>query len=646
VQFSYYRRPLFLLLLVYAGGLFVFRERLLRPEALPFALPRAGAVAEGRVAEYPVLVPGGVRFELEASSFYGRPARAGLMVYAKPGDFSYGDTVELFGDLELPPGASVPGSLDWADFLARRGIGAQLRAREVEVKRRAGPALLLARRARESALASFRAALPPEGAAVLGGVVLGEKKSVPPDLKEAFQDSGAMHLLVASGSNVGFVVAVVYFLLSRLGLGRRWSGGAALGLAGFYVLAAGLDAPLVRAYLMFAAGLLAWLLRRESGAFQALAAAALLILLLSPRSLFDAGFQMSFLAAYGLTVGLALWGRYLKAGGPAGAVLGVLAVSFFAQLCLYPVLAVYFHKISLVSLLSNMALVPASGVAMGLGFGLALSGGFLFSALAWAAGLFMDVFLWTVRFFAGLPFASVSVAQPSAWFVAGFFILALALLHAPLLGFRRRRLYLAAGLGLGVASAGSFGGPADAPARYKAQLFGDTDTAAALVSAPGGLFFVNPGVNGRKAADSVLTAGRASLDAVLLTSLEEKNFSGLEELGRLVRIDLLLLPCGPRPPALARVLAGLEGRGTRVRRLWPGETAEAGEKISADWGGPGPGYTGAGDLLDWEIGAVKLSAGGAAAEKIAPCGAPEEPAEAQGRQTVTLEFELPPGGCR
>ncbi|HCC48899.1 MAG TPA: hypothetical protein DEQ38_12395 [Elusimicrobia bacterium] len=642
---SYYRRPLFLLLLAYAGGIFIFRDRLLTPEPLPFALPRAGAIVEGRVAEYPVSVPGGVRFALETSAVYGQPARTGLMVYAKPGAFSYGDTVSMLADLEIPPGASVPGSLDWADFLARRGIAAQARAHDLDLVRQAGPALRLARRFRTSALGSFQAALPKEEAAVLGGVVLGEKKSVPPELKTAFQDSGAMHLLVASGSNVGFIVAVVYFLCARLGLGRRYSGLAALGLAGFYVVSAGLDAPLVRAYLMFSAGLAAWLLRRESGAFQALTAAALLILLLSPRSLFDAGFQMSFLAAYGLTVGLALWGKYLKSGGPAGKALGLLLVSFFAQLCLYPVLAVYFHKISLVSLLSNMALVPASGVAMALGFALALSGGFIFKALAWAAGIFMAAFLGAVRFFAGLPFASVSVPEPSAWFVGGFFILALALLHAPLLGFRKRRLYLAAGLGLGVASLGQVGGPrGDGPLKYKAQLFGDSDTACVLVSAPGGLYLVNPGVNGQKLADSALTAGHTSLAGVLLTSLEEKNFSGLEELARLVGVGSVLLPPGPRPVALARALGGLEKKGTAVRRLWPGERAETGELIAASWGGP-QGYTGAGDLLDWEIGAVKISAGGLRAEKSAPCGAPAGAAEAESWKTVTLEFELPPGGC-
>lgn len=646
MHFSHYRRPLFLLLLAYAGGVFLFRGRLLRPEPPPFELPRAGAVVEGRVAEYPAAAPGGLRFELKVSSYYGRPAGGGLMVYAPAGDYSYGDTVELFGDLELPPGAAVPGSLDWADFLSRRGIAAQARAREVAVTRRAGPLLRLARRFREAALASFRAALPPDGAAVLGGVVLGEKRGVPPELKAAFQDSGAMHLLVASGSNVGFVVAVVYFLCARLGWGRRRAGAAALGLAGFYVLSAGLDAPLVRAYLMFAAGLTAFLLRRESGAFQALCAAALLILLASPRSLFDAGFQMSFLAAYGLTVGLALWGKYLRAGGPAGLAAGALAVSFFAQLCLYPLLVLYFHKVSLVSFLSNMALVPASGLAMGLGFGLALSGGFLFAWLAAAAGWFMAAFLWLVRFFASLPFSSVSVASPGPLALAGFFALALALLHAPLLGLRRPRLYLAAGFGLALSGAGLLGGPGRAaPQVWRAQLFGDSDTACALVSAPRGLYLVNPGMNGRKLADAVLTAGSAGLEAVLLTSLEERNYSGLAELARHVGIKAVYLPPGPRPKALAAALSGAVSGGAAVVTAWPGEPPAREGGISAGWGGALPGYTGAADQLDWGIGALRVAAGGAIAEKTAPCGQALRPAEARPRATVELEFSLPPGGC-
>lgn len=644
--FSYYRRPLFLLLLLYAGGIVLFRDLFIKPpEKPPFPLPRPGVLVEGRVAEYPASAPGGSRFALETETIYGRPFRTGLMVYAASmAGASYGDKVSFLADLEAPPGATVPGSLDWAEYLSGRGITAQARVRELEIAGRANILVRLARKFRYSALDAFGTGLPPEAAAVLGGVVLGEKKSVPPGLKAAFQDSGAMHLLVASGSNVGFVVAVVYFLCSRLGLRRRYAGLAALGLAGFYVLAAGLDAPLVRAYLMFSAGLCAWLLRREAGAFHALTAAALVILLFSPRSLFDAGFQMSFLAAYGLTAGLAAWGRYLRAGGWAGKALGLLAVSFFAQLCLYPVLAVYFHKISLVSLFSNIALVPASGLAMALGFLLALlSGtGFVFNWLAYAAGLFMEAFIGGVRFFAALPFSSVGVAQPSAWFVAGFFVLAFALVHAPLPGFRSRRFGFTAALGLLLTASGPLvEGLAPGPVKYKAVLFGDSNTYCALLGVPAGLFLVNPGVNGKKLADSVFTEGSRALEGVLLTSLEEKNFSGLEELSGLVEIKKVFIPYGPKARELDQVLAKLEKNGARVHKVWPGEAPAPGLMAA------GGGYSGRGDKLDWEAGALRIRKEGGYAEQACACpGCPAAaPVSALKRKTAVMEFELPAAAC-
>ena len=622
MHLSYYRRPLFVLLALYAAGIFVFRDRALRaPAELPFALPRAGALVVGRVAEYPAAVPGGRRFALETETVYGQPLKTGLMVYAPAaGGADYGDTVSFLADLEEPPGAAVPGSLDWADYLARRGIAAQARARDLSLVAPPNPVIRLARRIRRASLGAFYAALPPAEAAVFGGVVLGEKRGVPPDLKAAFQDSGAMHLLVASGSNVGFVVAVVYFLCARLGLRRRRAGPAALAAAGLYVLAAGLDAPLVRAYLMFSAGLAAYLLRREAGAFQALCAAALLILLLSPRSLFDAGFQMSFLAAYGLTVGLGAWGPYLKAGGPAAPALGLLGVSFFAQLCLYPLLAVYFHRLSVVSLLSNMVLVPAAAAAMTLGFLLAALhwASPVFGLLAAAAGVFMKYFLLAVKFFAGLPFASVSVPEPSAWLVAGFLLLALALLHAPLLGFRRPRFWLAAlaGLAVMVFAAGPASFRRAAPAGG-ALLFGDSNTSSALLRGPGGgLYLVNPGVNGKKLADAVLDRGAASLEAALLTSAEEKNYSGLAELAGLVRVKAVLLPYGPRAPGLEKLLESLRKNGAEVVRLWPGEAAAG---AACAWDGAA-GYTGRGDRVAWRVGTVTVGGEGGFAELEGPGG--------------------------
>lgn len=619
--FSYYRRPLFLLLLAYAGGILLFRQVLLKTEPLPFDLPRACAVVKGRVTEYPSATAGGPRFSLETETVYGRPLKAGLMVYAPHGTkASYGDTVEMLADLRAPRGAYVPGGLDWAGYLARRGITAQAHALELKVVKPAGPLLLLARKFRNSALDSFRRGLGGEAAAVFGGVVLGEKKSVPPDLKTAFQDSGAMHLLVASGSNVGFIVAIIYFLASRAGLRRRPAGVAAMAVSGFYVLAAGLDAPLVRAYLMFGAGLAAWLFRRESGAFHALTVAALLILIAWPRYLFNAGFQMSFLAAYGLTVGLALWGRGLK--GIRGKALGLLLVSFFAQLCLYPLLAIYFHRVSLVSLISNMVLVPASGAAMALGFLLALSGGWLFAALANISALFMGFFIGAVRFFAALPFAALSVPAPSPLVVAGFFVLALALLHAPLCR-GLRGLLLTASAGVLIAGFGLLQGMAAGAAARKAWLFGGGGVHSVLTKVPSGLYLVNPGLEGKKLAGAVLAAGRRSVDGVVLTSLEERNFGGLAELSARVKVREIFLPPGPVPGDLAE---GSAARGIPVRTLWPGQGISSPAVL---WGDK-PGYSGRGDVFDWEIDGLRIRKGGLLVE--GPCGS--APAES-GKVVVT-----------
>ncbi len=639
MRFSYYRRPLFLLLALYAGGLFLLRGRVLKPPArLPFDLPRNSVPVQGRVAEYPAAAPGGERFELRVTSVYGAPLDTSLMVRAKAGLCSYGDAVSFIGELSEPRGARAPGGLDWGAYLARRGVEAEARALDLGVERPAPAPVRLARAWRARALRAFDDALGPEAGAVMGGVVLGEKRAVPPELKAAFRDSGAMHLLVASGSNVGFIVAVVYFICSRLRLGRRWSGAAALGLAGFYVLSAGLDTPLVRAYLMFAAGLAAWVFRREAGAFHALTAAALFVLAVSPRSLFDAGFQMSFLAAYGLTVGMAAWGRYLP-GGWAGRAGATLLVSLCAQLCLYPLLAYYFHRVSLVSPLSNMLLVPASGLAMASGFLLAGAyGTALFAPLAKLSSVFFAFFIKTVKFFAALPFASVNVPEPSGWTVAGGLLLALVLLHAPLAGFRGRWLYACAFAGLLLVSAGPLRRAAAAPG-YGATLFGDANTSCVLARTPAGLFLVNPGLGGRDLADAVLAAGSTELRGVLLTSAEPRNFSGLGELARRVKVRNLFLPYGPRPPALGRVIDSLGRSGTPTLRLWPGESAGAGLKVSCRWDGRGAGYTGSGDSFGWDIGGLRVAGGGGWAGLH--CGGAGCAAEAAGARGTTTELATP-----
>ena len=439
MRFSYYKRPLFLLLLCWTAGILVFRYAPLYlknggADRVSLPIPAYAVRLEGRVAQYPVYSRGSWRFTLDAASVDGAAGAAGFMVYARDmGGASYGDKVALSAKLAEPFNYAIPGNLDWRGYLSGRGITAEARADRLEIIRKAPFIIRCAAKFRAKALEVFEGTFTADRASVLAGIVLGEKKRVSDELKTAFQDSGAMHLLVASGSNVGFVTFVVYFLCSKFKIRKKYSGLLALLCAGFYVLAAGLEAPLVRAYVMFLAALGGYLLDRDSGVFQGLIIACLAILLIDPPALFDAGFQMSFIASYGITAGMTLWDGLIKFKGPARSLSRMLLVSFFAQAGLYPLMALYFHKISLISIVSNVLLVPASGIIMGLGFVTLLSSwsGVLFPAVKALTGSAAGAFIWLVKAFAAFKYSSIPVSPPSGFTLAAYFIFVFVLLHAP-----------------------------------------------------------------------------------------------------------------------------------------------------------------------------------------------------------------------
>jgi len=600
--FSYYKRPLFILTVLYALIIIAFRpwfERRASGDAL--TLPLYGAEVEGVIKEYPIKYYGLWRLELETASVDSRPLKAGVMAYTGDlGGASLGDTVIFNGDLKKPFSNVVPGNLDWPRYLAARGINAEARAPCLSVKRKAFLPLRGAAAFRRTALSVFDTKLSSEAASVAGGVVIGEKKNISPELKTAFQDSGSMHLLVASGSNVGFVVIVTYFICASLGMKKKYSWPLALVAAGFYVTAAGFDPPLTRAYFMFGSGLAALLIERRPGVFQGLIIACLLILAFEPLALFDAGFQMSFAAAYGLSMGMTLWGERLRFKGLAGILTGLFAVSFFAQAGLYPLMAFYFHKISLMALVSNILLVPASGVIMGLGFLLVFSSkiSVLYGFFSFFTQRALDLFILVVRFFAGFSFSAVRVSEPSAWSAAAFFVLVFIFLHAPLFNFKKKPVWAMFALALLLFGCGKF-----FPPRSGASLFSDGKSAGFLLRAGnGGLFLVGAGLNGAKLSNAVLAAGARELKAILLPSLDEKDSSGLHELSGLVRVRRLLLPYGPLPDGLNCEVKKLSREGTDIIRFWPGDGVVLdGVKVSAQWpcyarGGKktdgAPGYTG------------------------------------------------------
>lgn len=334
-------------------------------------------------------------------------------------EYRYGDRLRATGHLLAPP---ILDNFDYRRYLAQRGIHSLLRRARVErvAEGQGHPfwAFVYGMKARGAAL--LNRILPEPAAALANGMLLGIESGIPKDVDEAFTATGTTHVIVISGSNIALLSGVIMSSLSRL-LGRRRAVWPALALIAFYVLLVGADAAALRAGLMGGLYIFAIYLGRQSTAFVSLCASGLAMTLINPLTLWDVGFQLSFLA----TLGLILFTRPLGARferamarvlppTAAGRVSGVLndglIVTLAAQMTTLPLIVYVFGRLSVISLITNFFILPAQPPIMGGGMAALVAGlaweplGRVLAVIPW---LFLTYTTVVVRLTAAVPFASV-----------------------------------------------------------------------------------------------------------------------------------------------------------------------------------------------------------------------------------------------
>jgi len=209
--------------------------------------------------------------------------------------------------------------------------------------------------------------LPAGSSALLRGIMLGEKTEISREIKDMFADTGVMHILAVSGLNVGMVAVIFFFMLTVLfRCKKKQASFILIFILVIFAQVTGSQASVNRAVVMAIVGLAAVILERDRDMLNSLGLAALLLLLYDPGNLFNVGFQLSFAATLGIILFTPKLMALLK---PLGKIIGgSLAVTLGAQAAVTPLLMYYFHKVSIVSLLSNLAVVPLVGIITGVGF--------------------------------------------------------------------------------------------------------------------------------------------------------------------------------------------------------------------------------------------------------------------------------------
>ncbi|MCQ2410929.1 MAG: ComEC family competence protein [Elusimicrobiaceae bacterium] len=434
-----YKRPLFLLLVALIIGLTCFYHPAPGKRDVSRFLPQKEVTLAGRVESFAIRKKDKQNVWISVSAVNGYAASGRVYARIDGPAPQWKDTVLLAGKLQVPYGVDLPGNFDWRSYLASKYTFAEMKASQTLVVDRAAWPWRVIRAVRSDILRVFEMSFPEPLSGIASGILLGERGEFSPELYTAFQDSGAVHLLVASGGNVGFVTLMTLAVGVLLGLRRRLLLVVALFTAAGYTLVAGADAPLLRAYLMAASGCVGYFLGRNSGIFQGLVLAGLLILCLSPAAVFETGFQMSFLATVAIVIFL---NNYRVPGSWPKAVrffTQIFLATLASQLALLPVFTNVFYKVSLTGLLSNMVLVPFASFLMGLEFAY-----YVFSVLHVGILLYypclwsLSLFQYLVEFFASFRFSAFSVTAWSAGSVAAYYVVLFWASQLPHKKFARR----------------------------------------------------------------------------------------------------------------------------------------------------------------------------------------------------------------
>lgn len=488
-----------------------------------------------------------------------------------------GDHVYLRTKLRQPRPFGTPGEFNYVGFLLQKKILASGFIADGETIARMAPTQSLSiknqiARWRQRTGANIAALLPPDSAAYILSLALGDKTRLSSEQRQTLAFTGLSHLFSISGLHLGMVAACVYALLQ--GLYRRSSNLLlwqpvqkitpllCLPFVILYLLLSGSALPTLRASAMLGVAALLALLNYRSRPSIILILVAALILIAEPLALQSASFQLSFAGVGALLLVLPVWHRRLQPGWKRALAL-LLLTSYTACLATAPFVLWHFHTYAPAAILNNIFAVPLVSFIV---LPLTLSGTLLFSVaqplglplLELSANLTTHILEWGKALAAG-PFAGRYVYL-SASSVAAF---SLACTGLVLWAGQRRRLGIA-GLGAAVALLliGLYPEHNSSTLRLSALSIGQAD--AFLIQTPenknylvdgGGLYSDHFDTGAQLIAPALQRLGVTQLDAIILTHDHPDHSKGLNHILSYVPTTVFL--CGTQLSKLNHDLQAL-----------------------------------------------------------------------------------------
>ena len=266
---------------------------------------------------------------------------------------------------------------------------------------------------------------PEPQSGIMNALLIGIETDIGDDVIDAFNKTGTRHLLAISGFNITIIAIILMHVLLSLGIRRDNAFYiASLGII-FYIMIIESSSSSIRAGIMGELTLIAYKLGRISSAANAIVFAACLMLLENPYLLrYDIGFQLSFLAVMGLIFIYPKFDKLLSGLRDIFGMKTIFMATMCAQIATFPILLYNFGNISLLSVISNMLILPFAVPVMIGGFAISFIGTFSLyfgRVLSWPIWLMIEYQLQMIKYMSTIDILSIKYEDKSNAFIIAYY---------------------------------------------------------------------------------------------------------------------------------------------------------------------------------------------------------------------------------
>ena len=379
-------------------------------------------------------------FEVEKAGNKNVTGKTLVTVTAEPNNITklnIGQKITINGNLRRPFNSTNPAQFDYSSYLKNFGVFTVLYSADNKIKvaneemNVKWKFLYNLNNLRNSILKTHSKYLKSPNLEILGGIIFGDDAVAPPDyIKNSFINSGLLHILAASGMNVGFIFSFWFFIMMFFKVPYKPSIISGMCLVAGYTLMTGLGPSVVRAALMLIFVLTGKLIDRDAHTISLLSFVAVLMLLYNPAYINDIGFQLSFLVTFGLLTTANI--LIQKTDKIPNQILSAVLIPVVAQIWVAPVQMFYFNTFSLYAIFANIS----SSVLL---FIISFTG-FISSILAiikpiadivcritdFANNYLINILIQISDFFGNLPHSLIQTTHPYLIQIIAYYVMLLA----------------------------------------------------------------------------------------------------------------------------------------------------------------------------------------------------------------------------